>query len=71
MKLDELYKPKIGKKLSKVAFDYFPKHYDESSESAMFEKLEKMGWHFLSSGYYSYVFMNDKKPYILKINKWF
>lgn len=65
MRLEEYSKPKIPVKFSKAAFAY---NRGEISEYSMKNKLKNLGWEFLNSGYYSNVYQNPNKPYILKVN---
>jgi hypothetical protein len=74
MLLDELYKPKIGKKVVDTAQEYYanrhgsePRDYNEGLDWLQ-AKLSSLGWHKLNSGGYSYVFANPKKNYVLKVN---
>ena len=71
MKISET---KIGKKIEKITFDYFPERGYLDSEygfkaDEIFEmQLKKMGWKLLDLGKYSAVFEHPKKNYVLKVN---
>ena len=77
--LAELAKPKIGKRIEKIAFDYFPERSQVSKNGnggnyglkvdELFEtRLKKLGWKFMERGKFSVVFENPKKNFILKVN---
>jgi hypothetical protein len=75
MKLTEFDNPKVSKRLFHTASPYFKQQYKtgevyETSPAMvdMKQKLEKMGWRKISKGYFSMVFDNPKKEYILKVN---
>jgi hypothetical protein len=71
--------PMIDKDVEDAAFNYFPqrniahktKNPVEMStqDTELRAKLSKLGWHYLNDGHFSAVFTNDKKPFVLKINK--
>jgi hypothetical protein len=75
MKINEFYKPKIGKQVADVAQQYYvnrhnpndTKNYDENLDWLK-TNLKKLGWEKLDNGGFSYVFENPKKSYVLKIN---
>jgi hypothetical protein len=65
MKLEEYSKPKIPIKFSRIISSY---KEGKIFDYVMEDKLKKLGWTFLDAGYYSSVYSNPKKPYILKVN---
>ena len=67
MKLEELYKPKIAKKVTSAALNFYNDEDDDRS-SRLEKALSKLEWYPLGEGYYSKVFCNEHKDYVLKIN---
>jgi len=67
MKLFELYKPKIPKKVQMVANHYF--QFGFGNYDMLDYKLQELGWHNIGAGSYSHVYSNPVKKYVLKINK--
>lgn len=83
MILQELYKPKFTPKLASTVDSYVLGLADKAKIAAdsvaaqqsdndlydeLTDRLEKMGWEFHDSGYFSSVFINPRKNYILKVN---
>lgn len=74
MKLTELYRPKLGKNIVGAAKEYYANRNSPdaltfiSNNEWLDEKLYTLGWEKLSEGAYSFVYENDKKNYILKVN---
>ena len=66
-------RPKIGKRIEKATFDYFRGHKGsagafKSGLEGLGVRLQKLGWTLLGKGYFSSVYQNPKKNYVLKIN---
>ena len=72
MKLQELYKPKVEKRIASAAKEYVQqKRLDLPTVNAQFnlqEKLAKIGWKRAKDGGYSTVYINPAKSYVIKIN---
>lgn len=67
MNINELYKPKIGKKIQNITFDYLRNSYDGKGETNLRKALKKLGWKYLTKGTFGAVYYNPNKSYILKI----
>jgi len=65
MKLEELYRPKIGKKLSGAITPHVQQDFVHMG--SIEKDLAKLGWYMLDSGYFSTVFTNANKNFVLKI----
>jgi hypothetical protein len=69
----EYYRPKISKGIEAVATDYYNKlhqneYMEDDANTLLRKKLSKYGWKYLNGGYFSKVFVNPNKNYVLKIN---
>jgi hypothetical protein len=75
MKLDELSKPIINKKISKAVNDYYHERLKDGNYVDMDDvrnlnsSLKKFGWNNIGFGSFSIVYENPKKNYVLKVNK--
>jgi len=74
MKISEVSRPKIGKRITDTAFKYFRGKGDSDTAYAFggqvgFEiTLSKLGWTRFGNGNFSSVYSNPKKNYIMKIS---
>ena len=80
MFLTELSRPKIGKRVTNTAFDYFKQRHPYNNDSFkdniklyldinLNKNLNKLGWTKAGAGAYSSVYKNPNKSFVLKINK--
>ena len=76
MKIFELLEPTIEPEIEQATRDYIPHGPEENPDmefphlpfDSFKEKMKKLGWTFLSSGYFSSVFINPDKSYVIKMN---
>jgi len=69
--------PKIGKGVQKATHDYLQNgelfdigdvDFENGAGHELLRRLKKLGWTRLGNGYFSLVFSNPKKNYVLKVN---
>jgi hypothetical protein len=65
MKINEINVPKRVVSTAKKHFSY---KNDEQDDSLLDNAMKKMGWHLIGTGFFSNVYFNSKKKFVLKIN---
>jgi hypothetical protein len=68
MKINELNIPKSVSRGADTALKSSNSIFDDERKIAVTQYMHKAGWNLLGAGYFSSVFQNPKKSYIIKIN---